>query len=96
MGKKTSIKIRQKSTYPYIRKPVITVGRSHSHTISYGHTSYRVVSPAAYVGIFIVLLVLLVIYACYYYSTHTEEYEIEIECESESDNAGNYDQHFNC
>lgn len=96
MGKIKSIKIRTKHTYHHIPKPVITVGRSHSHTISYGHTTPIVVSPVAYVGLFIVLLVILIVYACYYYSRRTEEYEIEIEYESESENAGNYDQHFNC
>lgn len=63
---------------------------------TYGYSSYRVLSPAAYVGLFIVLLFLLFIYLGYYCITRMEEDEIEIEYDAESENTGNYDQQYDC
>lgn len=87
--------------------PVVLVPRGISHSrssitqvkpngITYGYSSYRVLSPAAYVGLFIVLLFLLFIYVGYYCITRTEEFEIEIEYDAESENTGNYDQPYDC
>lgn len=96
--KRKTIRIKQTR----LPSPVVLIPRGISHTrtsisqvkpygTTYGYRSYRVLSPGAYVGLFIVLVVLLFIYLCYYCINSAEENEIEIEYDTESEYTGNYD-----